>query len=751
MKTVMNEFNAFAPTLGLSSSVASRCRRTLLIALFAVLLVAPAWLVAPAKEAGGIHALFELDTPTGSPYPSNRFTVADLSQNTGLRVNLPKPDCLARPTDCEDLDVINTLDGFNLLPRLSIPFDGPIDLATATSESVFLVSLGSTLSGGDAEGLIVGINRIVWDPASNTLHAESDELLDQHTRYALIATNRLRDPDGSPVEASEAFRRFRNDLNFGQTDDPGLKHYRKALLDALRAARAAGVQESDIVSASVFTTQSATAMLEKIRDQIKAATPAPADFNLGSDGTRTVFPFDRMTGITFQQQTRVSPPGFTTVSLDLSLPRILPGAVGQVAFGKYFSPDYTVHPGEYIPEVGTRTGTPQVQSVNEVFFNLFFPSGTPPPGGWPVAIFGHGSPINKNNAPLDVAAIMAAHGIATVAINTIGNGLGPLGTLTVSQSSGGPVTFPAGGRSIDQNHDNIIVEGEGRGAAPPWTLIQNRDATGRQTVADFMQLVRVIEVGMDVDGDGLPDLDPSRIFFFGHSAGGTIGPMFLAVEPNVRAGVFNAAATPYDNLRLSPPFRPLVGRFLAARMLLNSPGLTEIGGVGTSPPFFNENLPLRNQPPVINTVAGAMEIQEALDRMKWAGQSASSLVYAPYLRKSPLPGMRAKSVIFQFAYGDQRATNLVTTAILRAGDLADRTTYFRNDLAFAENPAVPKDPHTLIRNITVPAVAAMARGVQEQIAVFLASDGNMIIHPELARFFEVPIAGPLPEGLNYIP
>jgi hypothetical protein len=658
---------------------------------------------------------------------------------------------LARPSDCEDLDVINTLDGFNLLPRLSIPFDGPIDPATVTSESVFLVSLSSTLSGGNAEGQIVGINRIVWDPASNTLHAESDMLLDQHTRYALIATNRLRDPDGRPVEASEAFRRFRHDLNFGQTDDPGLKHYGKALLDALQAARAAGVQERDIVSASVFTTQSATAMLEKIRDQIKAATPAPADFNLASDGTRTVFKLNGVIGITFQQQTRVAPPGFTTVSLDLSLPRIIPGAVGQIAFGKYLSPDYTVHPGEYIPEVGTRTGTPQVQSVNELFFNLFLPSGTPPPGGWPVAIFGHGSPINKNNAPLDVAAIMAAHGIATVAINTIGNGLGPLGTLTVTRSSGGPVTFPAGGRSIDQNHDNLIVEGEGRGAAPPWTIIQNRDATGRQTVADFMQLVRVIEVGMDVDGDGLPDLDPSRIYFFGHSAGGTIGPMFLAVEPNVRAAVFNAAATPYDNLRLSPPFRPLVGRHLAARMLLNSPGLTEIGGVGTGPPFFNENLPLRNQPPVINSVAGAMEIQEALDRMKWVGQTASSLVYAPYLRKSPLPGMPAKSVLFQFAYGDQRATNLVTTAILRAGDLADRTAYFRNDLAFAQNPAVPKDPHTLIRNVSVPAVAAMARGVQEQIAVFLASDGTVVIHPEPARYFEVPIAGPLPERLNYIP
>src|SRR5207249_3394721 len=157
------------------------------------------------------------------------------------------------------LDVINTLDGFNLLPRLSIPFDSSIDVATATSQSIFLISLGSTLPGGDTGGRLVGINRIVWDPSTNTLHAEADELLDQHTRYALIVTNRVCDTGGRPIEASEAFHRFRHDLNLGQTQDRDLKDYRKALLDALKAARTVGVQEDAIATASVFTTQSATA------------------------------------------------------------------------------------------------------------------------------------------------------------------------------------------------------------------------------------------------------------------------------------------------------------------------------------------------------------------------------------------------------------------------------------------------------------------------------------------------------------
>jgi len=185
-------------------------------------------------------------------------------------------------------------------------------------------------------------------------------------------------------------------------------------------------------------------------------------------------------------------------------------------------------------------------------------------------------------------------------------------------------------------------------------------------------------------------------------------------------------------------------------MLTNTPGLTEIGGVPTAPPFFNENLPLRDEPPLINTVAGAMEIQESLDHMKWVGQSASSLTYAPYLRKSPLPGMSAKTVIIQLGSGDQRAVNLGTTAILRAGDLVDRATFIRNDLAYAENHAVPKDPHILIRSITVPSVASIVRGIQEQIGVFFASDGAVTIHPEPNRFFEVPMSEPLPEVFNFI-
>jgi Big-like domain-containing protein len=421
-----------------------------------------------------VHALFDLGTPAGGPFASDRFTVADSTQNTGRRVNLPLPDPVTNPSDYQDTQVLNTLDGFNLQPRLSIPFDGPIDVNSVSSQTVFMVSLGDTLNHDDHGGRVVGINQVVWDPPTNTLYVKSDELLDQHTRYALLVTNGIQDTSGRPVKATDEFGDFREE--FARSDDPVLRFYRRELIDGMRAARDLGVRERDVVTASVFTTESATAVLEKIRDQVHAATPEPADFNLGPDGARTVFALDQVSRITFNEQTRVEPPGFVQAQLNLAQLRIIPGAVGQIAFGKYLSPDYEVHPGEYIPAVGTRTGMPVVRRMNGVYFNLYLPSGPAPDGGWPVVMFGHGSIGNKSSDSLTVAATMAANGFATIAINVPGYGFGPLSTMTVNQTAGDPVTFSAGGRSIDQNGDNVIGSPEGQFAAPPRTIIAETDA-----------------------------------------------------------------------------------------------------------------------------------------------------------------------------------------------------------------------------------------------------------------------------------
>jgi hypothetical protein len=195
-------------------------------------------------------------------------------------------------------------------------------------------------------------------------------------------------------------------------------------------------------------------------------------------------------------------------------------------------------------------------------------------------------------------------------------------------------------------------------------------------------------------------------------------------------------------------FRPLVGMSLLGR----TPSL-----YNTSPPNaplytnFNENEPLRDLPPVTDTVPGASAIQAFLDRSEWAQNAANPAALAPYLRLSPLPGHPAKSVIIQFAKGDKTVPNPTSTAILRAGALADRATYFRNDIAGPGGTQLYSNPHTFLTGLASGLFQALyALEAQGQIAAFLGSGGAVTNDPDgPGTAFETPIAGPPPEGTNF--
>ena len=66
--------------------------------------------------------------------------------------------------------------------------------------------------------------------------------------------------------------------------------------------------------------------------------------------------------------------------------------------------------------------------------------------------------------------------------------------------------------------------------------------------------------------------------------------------------------------------------------------------------------------------------------------------WAKYLRAEPLPGSLSKSVLYQLAKGDQQAVNPGMSALIREGNLADRSVFYRHDLAFAIDPTIPQEP-----------------------------------------------------------
>src|SRR4029079_5681213 len=297
---------------------------------------------------------------------------------------------------------------------------------------------------------ITGINQIAWEPAADTLHVESDQLLRQRTSYLLVVTTGVRDASGQPIEPAS----FRSDLH------QNMSQLVRGLPD--------GLQLSDVAVATAFTTQSITGQLEQIRNQIKASSPAAADFRIGTGGVRTVFPLASISSILFSRQSTTAP-AFQVSPTGTPLLSLSPGSVGPVAFGAFDSPDYET-PSKVIPPSGSIAGPP-VQGTNRLYFNLFLPAGTAPAAGWPVAIFGHGFGDNKNSSPLVVASSLARRGIATIAINVVGHGGGARGTLIVNHPGPPPVALPAGGRGIDQDGNTTIDSTEGVNAAPPQTLI----------------------------------------------------------------------------------------------------------------------------------------------------------------------------------------------------------------------------------------------------------------------------------------
>jgi hypothetical protein len=189
--------------------------------------------------------------------------VPDLNQLTGRRVALPKPDCSVYVSDCEDVDVINQLDGFNVQPRIVIPFSGAIDLSSVSRQSVYLLEVGSSRR--------IALNQLQWHEPSNTRRrtrrvaaAASTLPVDHHRRCARPQRNTTQPARSGP--------------RIAQPDSPRLTDGTRALREELGRA---GLHPEHVAAASLFTTQSVTADLEKIQAQIRQATPSAIDFRIG--------------------------------------------------------------------------------------------------------------------------------------------------------------------------------------------------------------------------------------------------------------------------------------------------------------------------------------------------------------------------------------------------------------------------------------------------------------------------------------
>jgi hypothetical protein len=71
---------------------AKDCRLLFVLVLFPLIL-----------PGAGVKARFDPASPSVGPFPTDALTVADPAQKTGLRINLPMPDCEAEAAPARNL------------------------------------------------------------------------------------------------------------------------------------------------------------------------------------------------------------------------------------------------------------------------------------------------------------------------------------------------------------------------------------------------------------------------------------------------------------------------------------------------------------------------------------------------------------------------------------------------------------------------------------------------------------------------
>jgi hypothetical protein len=671
--------------------------RLALAGLAASAVAAPLVLVTPLTATaapGDPVAVRTGDTIETTVFPNDRFTVPDGAQLTGKRVNLPVPTCTdADRSICDTLTILNTTDGFDLQPRFFIPFTGDIDVTTVTPQSLYVEGPSGR----------VGLQELTFDPSSDVLAARTREQLPEQALHTLVITPFVRDTSGRSI-ADEVRVPFTT--MSGTTE---LDRIRRALDDGSAYADAG------------------------IADRAPSFTqPNPGDAFPVASPVTTVFQPTSSASITRRDQRTTDPAVLTSAGV----PNFSVTRTGCFGFGSFETPLFAREDATITPTATTRT--PPVVGKQRTGFSLIVPAGTPPAGGWPVAIYGPG--FTRSFFDLFVTSdANAARGIATLATNPLGHGFGPASQITVGGPGG--ATFLSYGRGKDLNGDGEITASEGSQPATSVALDANGEVAAEdpspnqvhglrggliQTVVDNMALVRAVEAGISVPncplGGGTPALAKTDIDYYGLSFGGIYGTMLMGTDPKVKDGLLNVPGGPIVDIARLSAFRPL----LASTLRTSKPTLAN-GGPGRD--GFTESWPLPHDPPITDPVAGAMDIQRYLSYATWYGRPGGPETYAPLIRKDPRNG--EKNVLYQIAFGDATVPNVTSGNIIRAGELEDRVTYYRND----RTPTRARNPHGFLADPTV----AGRQQAEAQLSEFLAS--GRIVDPDSAgNVFEVPIA-----------
>lgn len=525
---------------------------------------------------GNLVSLFEPTTGT-VPFPFD-----------GLFAGFSDPT-LNIPSSAPPAQAANELDGWSTTGSIFTDLIGFLDFDT-TEAGIRIIALPAgqaprVLTEGEdyrvvdypATSAIPNTNPPVIAPTNSfrtRVLIEPLKPLAPATRHIVVLTKALRDVSGENAVPSTQFRIASRATPVSEQDDPivnTLSDSAVATLESLQqqiilptlqgVTAITGLAREDIVLAWPFTTQSIGESLGRIADQADGRAAADAE----------------------QPLAIVAAPSGLTLA-DIGAPDLGQIFIGAVDLPYYLqapgdgNPDSVVNSGFWRadptrPNLGTQenpttflgqvpcgafaagvmgfgpsTSTtrcfpqPVEQSVERAPLLATVPSQSPrPDAGWPVVIFQHGITSDRT-AMLALAPRLAAAGFVTVAIDLPLHGIPP---ADCSQSEnalcparqqlrGANATFGARERTFDVDQQAPEgIDASGANYINLGSLLTARD-NNRQAVADLLHL-RAVLPRLNLDQQPGGDIDPNRVYFFGHSLGGIVGTNFVALDDQVRA------------------------------------------------------------------------------------------------------------------------------------------------------------------------------------------------------------------------
>ena len=324
----------------------------------------------PTATAQAAMVLFSADPMNAAnPFPSDRLLDADghpVMPPSYLDPGLPPtPDYNpARAYVQNVIGQLHDLSGFPTFAPLLIRFDQPVAVDSGHNPPGLLL-----LEYNDLSAAPPAITASFYDP-DTTIEVQPVLPLKSKTAYALVVTTLLTDTSGRPVRPSPDFAAVLS----GQGLNPAQAAFRarvQPVIDYMQSAFNIGPDGLALVD--VFTTMPTTDDLIAIQQRLVNRDLVPG---------APVFENSPIRGL----ETGIFPEG--SPQFQSIVGAATSANIAAVAVGSFDSYDFRTGPrGPFDPNLVTG---PAVPPVNHLDFYVTIPKAAPPPGGYPIAIFGHG-------------------------------------------------------------------------------------------------------------------------------------------------------------------------------------------------------------------------------------------------------------------------------------------------------------------------------------------------------------------------